>query len=249
MSTPEITTLARTYLSESPVPALALTIGAYLFARWLHARCRNHPFANPVAVAVMMLIVVLKLTHIDYRVYFAQAQFIHFLLGPAIVALAVPLYRQIHKLRRACFPLLCGLLAGSSVAVLSAVAIALLFHCQATTVVSLAPKSVTAAIAMLISIRVGGIPALTAAIVIATGITGAVISTLMLGLVGVRRDDSRGFAIGVASHGIGTARAFQISEEAGAFAGLGMAMNGIVSAVVLPFVLPGLIAMLGRLVA
>jgi predicted murein hydrolase (TIGR00659 family) len=248
MPTPEISMLTRAYLSDSPVPALAVTIGAYLFARWLHVRCGSHPFANPVAIAVVMLIGLLKLTHTDYHVYFAQAQFIHFLLGPAIVALAVPLYRQIHKLRSAFFPLLCGLLAGSSVAVVSAVVIALLFHCQATTVASLAPKSVTAAVAMLISATVGGVPSLTAAMVIVTGITGAVISTLILGLVGVRRDDARGFAIGVASHGIGTARAFQISEEAGAFAGLGMAMNAIVSAIVMPFVLPEFIAMLGRLV-
>jgi predicted murein hydrolase (TIGR00659 family) len=247
MSTPEITMFARMYLSASPVPALAVTIGAYLFARWLHRRCGNHPCANPVAIAVVIVIALLKLTHTDYHVYFAQAQFIHFLLGPAIVALAVPLYRQAHKLRSACFPLLCGLLAGSSVAVVSAVAIAMLLHCQPTTVASLAPKSVTAAIAMLISAKVDGSPSLTAAIVIVTGISGAVMSTLVLGLVGVRRDDARGFAIGVASHGIGTARAFQISEEAGAYAGLGMAMNGIVSAVVLPYVLPSLIALLSRI--
>ena len=230
MSSPEFAALARTYLSDSPVPALAVTIGAYLFARWVHVRCACHPFANPVAIAVVLVIVLLKLTHVDYRVYFAQAQFIHFMLGPAIVALAIPLHRQIHKLRSACVPLLCGLVAGSSVAVLSAVAIAMLFHCQTATIASIAPKSVTAAIAMLISAKVGGI-----------------FSSLILGLVRVRRDDAQGFAIGVASHGIGTARAFQISEEAGAFAGLGMAMNGIVSAVVLLFVMPGLIVLINRI--
>ena len=247
MSSPEFAALARTYLSDSPVPALAVTIGAYLFARWVHVRCACHPFANPVAIAVVLVIVFLKLMDVDYRVYFSQAQTIHFMLGPAIVALAIPLHRQIHKLRSACVPLSCGLVAGSSVAVLSAVAIAMLFHCQTATIASIAPKSVTAAIAMLISAKVGGIPSLAAAIVITTGITGAVISSLILGLVRVRRDDVQGFAIGVASHGIGTARAFQISEEAGAFAGLGMAMNGIVSAVVLPFVMPGLIVLINRI--
>ncbi|TDG09999.1 LrgB family protein [Paraburkholderia guartelaensis] len=230
------------WLTSSDVPAIAATIGVYLLACWIHQRCGRNPLANPVAIAVLLLTGLLKLAGIPYQAYFEHARFIHFLLGPAIVALAVPLHRQLHKLRNAFVPLVFGLLAGSCVAVVSAVAIAVMFGCQPATVASLAPKSVTAAIGMLISAKVGGMPALTAAIVIATGITGAVMGTFILGVLGIQRDDARGFAIGVASHGIGTARAFQISEEAGAFAGLGMAMNGTISALVLPFVLPMVIA-------
>jgi predicted murein hydrolase (TIGR00659 family) len=227
-----------TYLGASDVPAIALTIGVYLLAWRIHKLCGGSPIANPVAIAVIMLTGLLKLSGISYTAYFEHARFIHFLLGPAIVALAVPLHRQLPKLRAAFLPLTCGLLCGSAMAVVSSMVIAMLLHCEPSTVASIGPKSVTAAVAMLISARVGGIPALTAAIVIATGICGAVTATFILGRLGVRRDDARGFAIGVSSHGIGTARAFQISEEAGAFSGLGMAMNATVSAFVLPIVLP-----------
>jgi predicted murein hydrolase (TIGR00659 family) len=226
--------LTDVFVGASPLPALTATLGVYILACWIHRRSKRSPLANPVAISIAMLIALLKLSGTPYSTYFEGARFIHFLLGPAIIALAVPLHRQMPKLRGALVPLLGGLFAGSATAVVSAVAIAMLLGSPAVTVASIAPKSVTAAIAMLISARIGGIPSLTAAMVIATGISGAVLGTSVLRSLRIRRDDARGFAIGVAAHGIGTARAFQISEEAGAFAGLGMAMNGILTAFVLP---------------
>lgn len=244
MKISEVSGLADAFIGGSPLPALTATIGVYILACWIHTLAKRSPLANPVAISIALLVALLKLSGTPYSAYFDGARFIHFLLGPAIIALAVPLHRQMTKLRAALVPLLVGLVAGSATAVGSAVAIAMILGSPAVTVASIAPKSVTAAIAMLISARIGGIPSLTAAMVIATGISGAVLGSSVLSSLGIRRDDVRGFAIGIAAHGIGTARAFQISEEAGAYAGLGMAMNGILTAFVLPIGFPSFIAWL-----
>jgi len=246
MKIDDLSAIATAFIGASPLPALTATIGAYIAACWIHALAQRSPLANPVALSVVLLVALLKLSGTSYSTYFEGARFIHFLLGPAIIALAIPLHRQLPRLREALVPLIGGLIAGSATAAICAVGIAMVLHCSGAAVASIAPKSVTAAIAMLISARIGGIPSLTAAMVIATGICGAMLGSFVLNSLGVLRDDVRGFAIGVASHGIGTARAFQISEEAGAFAGLGMAMNGILSAFVLPLVFPVIMAWLSK---
>ncbi|MBB5401725.1 LrgB family protein [Paraburkholderia youngii] len=238
MSIGELSVSVNAIVAASPLPALTATVGVYIVACRLHTLARKNPLANPVAISVLLMIAILYLTGTSYSAYFAGAKLIHFLLGPSVIALAIPLHHQMPRLRRALVPLLGGLIAGSATAVASAIAICVWLHCPFVTVASVAPKSVTTAVAMLISAKIGGLPSLTAAIVILTGITGATLSNVVLDTVGVRRDDVRGFAMGVASHGIGTARAFQISEEAGAYSGLGMAMNGTMSAFVLPVLLP-----------
>jgi predicted murein hydrolase (TIGR00659 family) len=232
------------YLAASPLLGLTLTLVAYLVALNLYARAEHNPIANPVLIAVAIVVVALKLTDTPYRVYFEGAQFVHFLLGPATVALALPLYRQWDKLRRTALPLLGGLVAGSLTAIVSAVWIAKLLGATPQTLASIAPKSVTTPIAMAVAEKVGGIPSLTAVLVISTGVFGAVTARWILNFVGVYEAEVRGFAIGVASHGIGTARAFQVSEEMGAFAGLGMGLNGIFTAFVVPFLFPILAAWL-----
>jgi predicted murein hydrolase (TIGR00659 family) len=226
------------YLAASPLFGLTLTLVAYLIALNVYARAKHNPLANPVLIAVAIVVIALKLTDTPYRVYFGGAQFVHFLLGPATVALALPLYRQWDKLRRTALPLLGGLVAGSLTAIVSAVGIAKLLGATPQTLASLAPKSVTTPIAMAVAEKVGGIPSLTAVLVISTGVFGAVTARWILNAVGVRETEVRGFAIGVASHGIGTARAFQVSEEMGAFAGLGMGLNGVFTAFVVPVLLP-----------
>lgn len=238
MSIGELQNSLNAFVVASPLPALTATVGVYIVACRLHALAGKNPLANPVAISVLLMIAILNLSGTSYSTYFSGAKLIHFLLGPSVIALAVPLHHQMSRLRAALVPLLGGLVAGSAAAVASALAIVVWFHCPAVTIASIAPKSVTTAVAMLISAKVGGLPSLTAAIVILTGITGASFSHLVLETIGVQRDDVRGFAMGVASHGIGTARAFQISEEAGAYSGLGMAMNGTLSAFVLPVLLP-----------
>ncbi|PLQ01379.1 LrgB family protein [Cupriavidus pauculus] len=222
------------YLAASPLIGLTATLIAYVFAFRIYERARFSPLANPVMISVAILVTVLTVTGTPYKTYFDGAQFVHFLLGPATVALAVPLYTQLPKLRSNVLPLLAGLLAGSVAAVVSAVGIAYLLGASPEVVRSLAPKSVTIPIAMGVSEKIGGLPSLTAVMVMATGIIGAVSATGLLNLLRVRDYTVRGFATGVAAHGIGTARAFQVSQEAGAFSALGMGLNGVLTAILVP---------------
>jgi len=225
------------YLSATPLLGLTMTLLVYQGAYWIYARAGHHPLLNPVALAVAVLVALLAATGTPYATYFDGAQFVHFLLGPATVALAVPLYAQLGKLRTSLMPLAGALLVGAAVAVASAVGIAWLLGASRTTILSIAPKSVTTPIAMGISEKLGGLPSLTAVLVVSTGILGAVLGKYVLDALGVRGHSVRGFAVGIAAHGIGTARAFQVSEEAGAFAGLAMGLNGLVTALLFPLAL------------
>ncbi len=222
------------YLSASPLLGLTVTLLAYQGAFWIYQRSGAHPLANPVLIAVFVLVLFLTLTATSYETYFAGAQFVHFLLGPATVALAIPLYSQFRRVRAMLLPVLAGLLAGSLTAIASAVLVARLFDASPSTQLSLAPKSVTTPIAMGIAERIGGIPSLTAVLVIVTGILGAVGARYVFDAMRVRDPAIRGFAIGVASHGIGTARAFQVNEQSGAFAALAMGLNGALTALLVP---------------
>ncbi|WP_422022678.1 LrgB family protein [Roseibium sp.] len=224
------------YLSASPLLALTLTLVAYQVGFWIYRRAGFNPLLNPVLIAVVLLVSLLLVTDTQYSVYFEGAQFVHFMLGPATVALALPLYRQLERVRRSSIAILASLLAGSLTAAISAVGIAALFGASKETLVSLAPKSVTAPVAMGISEQLGGLPSLTAVLVILTGITGAALGPLLLNLMGVKDMAARGLAIGTASHGIGTARALQVSELAGAFSGLAMGLNALATAILLPLV-------------
>lgn len=226
------------YLAASPLLGLTLTLCAYACAHWIYARCKYSPLANPVAIAIVLVSAALAASGMSYRDYFAGAQFVHFLLGPATVALAIPLARQLPRLRRAFVPLFCALLAGCVTAIVSSVAIMVLMKGSLQLAASIGPKSATTPIAMAVSEKLGGIPALTAILVICSGIFGAVIARALFNRIGITQPEVRGFALGVASHGIGTARAFQVSAEMGAFAGLGMGLNGILTALLAPWLIP-----------
>ncbi|WP_085557313.1 LrgB family protein [Azospirillum agricola] len=222
------------YLSASPLAGLTLTLVAYQAGLWAFERFGRRPVLNPVLIAVLLIAAALTLSGVDYRTYFDGAQFVHFLLGPATVALAVPLYNQFNQVRRSALALLVALLVGSAASALSAVALAWAFGGSAATMLSMAPKSVTSPIAMGVSEQIGGLPSLTAVFVIITGIIAATFGTWVLNLVRVKDWRARGFGMGVAAHGIGTARALQVNEVAGAFAGLGMGLNGLATALLLP---------------
>ena len=222
------------YLAQTPLLWLTVTVAVYAAAHWLHQRAHARAILNPVLIAVAVIVVILLLTGTSYETYFDGAQFAHFLLGPATVALAVPLYAQLGKLRRLAVPVSVSLLAGSITAIVSAGAICWALGASRQTIFSILPKSATTPIAMGVSEGLGGLPSLTAVLVILTGILGAVAGTAVLDALRVRDEAARGFALGVASHGIGTARAFQVSEETGAFAGLAMGLNGALTAVLVP---------------
>ena len=225
------------YLSASPLLGLTLTLAAYQAAYWIYQRAGFNPLLNPVLLAILMLVTALTFTGTSYATYFDGAQFVHFLLGPATVALAVPLYLQFDRLKKLALPLAVALLAGSVTAIVSALGIAWALGAADSTLLSLAPKSVTAPIAMGIAEKIGGIPSLTAVLVIMTGVSGAMMAKYVLDALRITDHGVRGFAVGIAAHGIGTARAFQVSEQAGAFAGLGMGLNGLVTALLVPLLL------------
>lgn len=225
------------YLAASPLLGLSITLAAYQMAYGIYRWGKGHPLLNPVAIAVALLIGLLSLTKTSYFTYFEGAQFVHFLLGPATVSLAIPLYKQLAKLRRLWLPVALALVVGISAAALSAIATAALLGATPQTLLSLAPKSVTAPVAMGITEKVGGLPSLTAVLVVMTGIIGATLGTPIFRWLGIRDDSVRGIAMGITSHGIGTARAFQVSAEMGAFSGLGMALSAFVSAALLPWLL------------
>lgn len=222
------------YLAASPLLWLTVTLLAYQSALWIYRRCNQSPLANPVALAVAGIVTLLLLTGVNYQTYFAGAQFVHFLLGPATVALAVPLYAQWRRLQRMVRVTLIALICGSLTAIFSAVGIARSLGASEASQWSLAPKSVTTPIAMGIAEKIGGLPSLTAVLVVTTGILGAILAPLAFRLVRANSEPARGFALGLAAHGIGTARAFQISETTGAFAALAMGLNGLLTALLLP---------------
>lgn len=225
------------YLSTSPLLWLTVTVVAWVGADGLSQACGRHPLANPVLISVLVVTALLTVTGTPYRTYFDGAQFVHFLLGPATVAIGVPLFRHWPTVRRTLLPMAVALVAGSVTAVVTALVVARAFGVPHAVLVSLAPKSVTAGIAMAVSERLGGEPALTAVLVITTGILGAVIVTPLMNAMGIRDYAARGFAAGLASHGIGTARAFAVDPVAGTFAGIAMGLNAVLSSLLVPVLL------------
>jgi predicted murein hydrolase (TIGR00659 family) len=222
------------YLSQTPLLWLTVTLVVYALADRVSIATGRHPLANPVLHSIWMLSLFLKLTGTSYASYFGGAQFIHFLLGPATVALAIPLYENRKVVIPAILPMSLALIIGSITATVSVILLGKAAGLPATVLLSLAPKSVTAGIAMGISESLGADPSLTAVAVILTGIMGAMIVTPLMNSIGIKDFRARGFAVGLASHGIGTARAFQVSSIAGVFAGIAMSLNALVTALIVP---------------
>jgi len=224
------------YLSGTPLAGLTLTLVAYAAGWWIYSHAGFRPLANPVPIAVALIVAALAATGTPYQTYFDGAQFVHFLLGPAVVGLAVPLAREWKSVRRLALPIAGALAVGSIVALATTVGVAWALGASPATLLSLAPKSVTAPIAMGIAERIGGLPALAAVFAVATGVIGAVLGKYVFDALRIDDWRARGFALGVSAHGIGTARAFQVNTEAGTYAGLAFGLHGVVLALVLPFV-------------
>jgi predicted murein hydrolase (TIGR00659 family) len=222
------------YLSASPLLGLTSTLVAYQIGLFCAAKTNSHPLVNPVLIAVILLGTALTVLNIPYRQYFEGAQFIHFLLGTATVALAVPFFDRIAQLKKLWIPMSIGLLAGAFASTLVAVLLGWVLGVDQQLILSLVPKSVTAPIAMGISERIGGVPTLSAVFCIITGIIGAASGRIIFNALGIRSMLVRGLALGTAAHGIGTARAYFVSADAGAFAGLALALHGVVAALLLP---------------
>ncbi len=218
---------------RSPVLWLFVTVGIYEVFRTAHQRWGQPLWLQPMLGSLLFLMALLVITGVPYDTYFAATQFLHFLLGPATVALAIPLYLSLPHLRRAATPLLGALVLGSVLGVVSALTIADALAVSESTWRAFATRAITTPIALGVAEILAAPMALVAAIVGISGLFGALMAPLLLR--GVRSDVAYGFALGLGAHGVGTAFAFQRSATAGGFAALGMSLNGLLTAFWLPW--------------
>lgn len=224
------------YLASTPLFGLTATLVVYVLAAAAYDRTGRAPWANPVLWSVLCLGGLLLVTRTPYPTYFAGAQFVHVLLGPAVVALAWPLWQRRHELRSRGGALAMAALIGGSAAAASAVALAWSLGMPSDVIRSLASKSVTAPVAMGIAERVGGVPALAAVFAVVTGLVGALSGKYIFNALGVNAWSVRGFALGTTSHGIGAARALQVHEDAGAYAGIALGLQVLLASLLIPLV-------------
>lgn len=222
------------HLASLPLTWLFLTLLIFYLAQQGYRYCKNHPLLNPTALTIIVLIGLLIVTQTPYSTYFEGGRMIHFLLGPATVSLAIPLYNNLPKLKSALFPLLATLVFGSLMGVVSGVGIAYLLGLPHEILLALAPRSITTPIAMSVVEVMGGSASMAAAFVVITGLLGTVLAKPVLQRLGLDQPVILGYATGIAAHGLGTARAFAISNVAGAFAALAMGLNGALTAIWLP---------------
>jgi len=225
------------YLQAEPLFWLTLTIGSYLIADFIYRKSNLFPLLNPVALSVLLVSLILISFNIQYERYFDGAKFIHFLLGPATVALAIPIYRKWDLIVSNSKAILISLTLGSFFAIFITYVLSLQFKLQEELIFSLLPRSVTAPIAMGISEIIGGIPSLTAIITLITGVVGASLGVFVFDLMKLKKMEARGFSLGLASHGIGTARAMSRDKNAGVFAAVGMGLSGLITSIIVPLFL------------
>ncbi len=221
---------------ENKFVLIALTFIVFLASKLLQRRT-GVALLNPILVSIIILIVILSCAGVDYETYAAGGEYIDFWLKPAVVALGVPLYRQLESIKKQMLPLLLAELAGCVVGIVSVVGVAELLGATKEVVMSLAPKAVTTPIAMEISAAVGGIPSLTAAVVVCTGIFGGMAGFRMVKMIRIKSPIAGGLSIGTASHAVGTASAMERGERYGAFSSLGLTINGLLTALLAPIIL------------
>lgn len=222
------------YLSSSPLFGLTATLVTYVVVSVAYERLDRAPWANPVLWSVLCLGMLLLATDTSYPAYFAGAQFIHVLLGPAVVAMGWPLWVRRRELRSRAAALTIAGLAGGVAAGGSAVLLGWALGMPADVLRSLAPKSATAPVAMGIADTIGGVPALAAVFAVVTGIAGALSAKYLFDLLRIDSMTVRGFALGTTSHGIGAARALQVDPDAGAYAGIALGLQVLLAALLMP---------------
>jgi len=225
------------YMQAEPLFWLTLTIGSYLIADFIYRKSNLFPLLNPVAISVLIVSLTLVSFNIDYERYFDGAKFIHFLLGPATVALAIPIYKKWNLIISNSKAIFLSLMAGSIFSILITFSVSSYLDLKDELILSLLPRSVSAPIAMGISEIIGGIPSLTAIITLITGIIGASLGVFVFELMKLKKMEARGFSLGLASHGIGTARAMSRDKNAGVFAAVGMGLSGLITSIIIPLFL------------
>ena len=207
-----------------------LSLASYFIGSWLNKKCKN-PLVNPILIGVLLTIAVLLLCKVSYSEYMVSAKYLSYLLTPATVCLAIPLYEQISLLKKHLKAMLLGILAGVMTNLLGVLCIALIWHLDHAQYVTLLPKSVTSAIAMPLSESLGGYASITSVVLLFTGVLGNMISPLFLKLIRVKNPMAKGVAIGTSSHAMGTARALEMGEIEGAMSSLAIAVTGVMTVI------------------
>jgi len=233
--------LVLTSLGHTPLLWLTLTILVYLAGQIVQRRSGAMPLANPVLIAIVLMVTLLELSGTTYQTYFAGAQYLHFLLGPATVALAIPLANNFRHVLDSVKGASLALLAGCLTSIISGAAIVWLLGGGRSLMLSMAPKAVTTPIAMAVSEQVGGVPALTAALVIAGGILVAIIGPTVMRWLRIYDWRAHGLAAGVSGSAVGAAQAAGLHSQAAAFAALGVGLNGLLTALLLPLLIQALL--------
>jgi len=215
---------------------LTITVGIYWLTKYLQNKT-NSVFLNPILITIVAIIAILKLSGVSYETYHESGKYIEFFLKPSIVALGVPLYLQLSKIKKQVLPIVISQLVGSIVGIISGVLIAKWLGASNDVIISIAPKSVTTPLAIDISSSVGGIPSLTASMVVMVGIFGSVAGFKILQLFKVKNPMSKSLSMGTAGHGLGTAQAMAISQRFGAYSSMGLILNGLFTAILTPIIL------------
>lgn len=221
-------------VARSPLGLLAITLVGYQLGRWVQDRTGGHAVAQPVLVAVVVVGVAITLLDVDYPDYRSATELVAFWLGPATVALAIPLHRQADRLKGFVVPMLVAVTVGAAVSIASAVLIARALGADEELERTLAPKAATTPVAIAVTDALGGIAPLTAVLVILIGVVGAVVGPATLNLLRVRDRRARGLAIGAVSHGVGASRMLREDETEGAFAGLSMGLTALAISLLVP---------------
>lgn len=221
---------------KTPVFGILLSVVCYEIGILIQRKTKN-PILNPLLLAIILVILVLTVFDIPKETYDLGGSYILFLLGPATVVMAVPLYRQINLLKKDWLPILVGIFVGSATSVLSVIGLARLFGVNIEIAVSMLPKSVTTAIGMEVSKEIGGVVSLTVAVIVLTGILGAVMGPFILKLLGIKDEVAQGVAMGTASHAVGTSKAMELGETQGAMSGLSVGIAGLATVLIIPLVI------------
>lgn len=225
------------YITSTPLTWLLITLGAFKFGIIIYEKSNKQTLLQPIIVSYLLIMSVVLLTGTTYEEYFKGVEIIHFFLGPATVALALPLYNNLKYIQSLFFPIMITLVVAGVFSILIAVGLLWILGAELPTILSMTTKSITAPIAIITSEQIGAIPSLAVGFVIITGIIGALLGTSIFKMLNIKHDTSKGFALGLISHGIGTARALEISEKAAAFSALAMGLGGILTAVFLPLII------------
>ena len=220
-----------------PLFGVLITVAAFYAGQRLYLKSNRHPVLQPVVIGMTVVVGTVIVLGVSYETYYNSSYMLHAMLGPATVALAIPLFQNAKRIRSLLLPILLTVLVGGTLTVSLAVGILWALGADSVTLLSMPTKSITTPIAMIVTEQVGGIPALSAMFVLLTGAIGAIIGIPLMNRMGIKDEGVKGFTMGLTAHALGTARALEEGKECGAFSALAMSVTGVLTAVLLPLVI------------